>query len=288
MKKLVLASAIALMAISCSDNNPTSDQEKAPISFSNSVAQTKAIMSDTKIKDANISLYGFSDSWADLDVFDKEVLVANANGDLSYSNVKYYDFGKTYNFYAIYPAIGEQGVTEKVNASNAPTIEIDCAQQPDILYAEATAITKDKNPVALSFSHKLAQIKLTIKSEVANISATAATITAISGANMDLGTGSITAEGTAADFTIPGVVSTDLTSTAKQIGEIFMLPVQNINEVKVTLNSVETPVAISGLVLAEGKTTTIEIAIKGTEISFTQSVGPWVVGGTDGSGSVSM
>lgn len=288
MKKILLAASIALIAASCNSNNPTPDQEQTPISFSNSVMQTKAIMSDTKIKSSSVSLYGLTGEWSSIDVFENVELKADANGDLSYTDVKFYDAGKTYSFYAIYPKIGEEGVTVTENAGNAPTINVDCANQADLLYASAANIDKTKNPVALTFAHKLSQIKINMKSEIAGVTATAATITAKSKATMDLGTGVVAPEGEAAAFTIPNVASTELDGTDKHIGDTFMLPVQAITEVAITLNSNVTTIPVTGLVLEEGKITTINIEVTGTGISFTQSVTAWEDGGTNGSGSVTM
>lgn len=288
MKKILLAASIALIAASCNSNNPTPDQEQTPISFSNSVMQTKAIMSDTKIKSSSVSLYGLTGEWSSIDVFENVELNADINGDLTYTGEKHYDAGKTYSFYAVYPQIGKEGVTVTANEGKAPTINVDCTDQADLLYASATGIDKTKNPVALTFAHKLSQIKINMKSEIAGVTATAATITAISKATMDLGTGVVAPEGNAAAFTIPNVASTELDGTDKQIGDTFMLPVQAITEVAITLNSNVTTIPVTGLVLEEGKITTINIEVTGTGISFTQSVTAWEGGGTNGSGSVTM
>lgn len=288
MKKILLAASIALIATSCNSNDPTPDQEQTPISFSNSVVQTRAIMSDTMIKNSSVSLYGLTGEWSSIDVFENVELRADANGGLTYTDEKHYDVGKSYSFYAVYPQIGKEGVTVTVNEGKAPIINVDCANQADLLYASATGIDKTKNPVALTFAHKLSQIKINMTSEIAGVTATTATITAISKATMDLGTGVVAPEGNAAAFTIPNVASTELDGTNKQIGDTFMLPVQAIAKVEITLNDKATTIPVTGLELVEGKITTINIKVTGTDISFTQSVTKWENGGKDGSGSVDM
>lgn len=266
----------------------------------------RGIISDNLIKNSTISLYGYSNdggNWNALNVFDNQPLLANGAGELGYSPIKYYDVDGTisYDFYAHFPALGSNGITAMSDdGSGVRKVAIDCSKQPDVLWAATTGILGgDKNLVNFSFTHQLAQIKVIVVSSgyIPTVQVVKGlNVIAINSAvlNMDSGVVEPASGVSAEEVALPNVTDVTVSDTPQQVGEIMMLPVQDISQLKITIAGFEggadvvKTVPVSNLVLEAGKLTAITITFSTSAIGFTQSVKPWEEGGTPGTGDVEL
>lgn len=306
MRKTIFASALAAVALlGCTKTDPETENPDRPVAirFGQSIdAFSKAPVAGDKLTGTNFSLYAVeydaTPAWAAANFMDGETIAVAADGALSYTNTRYYTIGKKYDFYACYPALGTEGIQiAAAEAGKAPVVTFDCKDnQPDLMIANATGKTKSNDAIPFAFSHQLAQVIVKVQSESQYTPAavvSAAAITAQYGGTMDLASGDITLDVTTAPVNVPKVTNAGdvtVTTTPQQLGDALMLPVQTgISTMTLTVNSVTSdPIAISGLVLKKGKTTTITLTLKGMSISFSQTVTPWATGGTDGSGDVNI
>lgn len=332
MKRIILAISISLTLFGCDQSKGTEtpphspeDKDSVAISFSQSLELNgRAIINDSKLSNADISLYGHSNAEGGglgvLDVFNHQTLNADNQGVLSYSPIKYFDLSgqKSYSFFAHYPLSGNNGVGVPTFTDGALEVAVDCAEQQDVVWATTSVAPIPGGDgqgnifgdgiVALNFKHTLSQIKVMIVLKGETLPqpvVKSASINAITTGVLNIGNGSLVTSPNAApeDFDIFRHSNSNISATAitisntpQQLGDIIMLPVQIISSMKIILDGASVEggidvtriVPVTGLTLEQGKATTITITINSTTINFTQTVTPWIEGGTPGSGNIDL
>ncbi len=169
MKKFFIMGMAAMdLALTACNNDETVEVAKGnAISFNSFVNKsTRGAADDVTLKNlGSFELYG----WRGEDVlFNKQVVNVAENGTSTYSPLKYWEAGKTYNFEAIAPKAGEKGV-EFAAAKNGGTITFTNNATTDLLYVKAAQkemeaeIKTAPAAVELNFAHQLARVKFTFK-----------------------------------------------------------------------------------------------------------------------------
>lgn len=169
---LLLLLTVASCASTLSDE-PTTDA--CAISFM-PAAETRAAVTGTSLPGgSSISVWGWYGTEGTItnNVFDCET-VTESGGAWTYGGgSRYWIAGKTYNFYAVYPA----DVVADVSTEGTITVtNFDCSktgtEAVDLMTATATGITytaeQTPQPVAMEFSHLLAKVEFVGKSEGGN------------------------------------------------------------------------------------------------------------------------
>lgn len=156
------------LALTACNNDETVDVAKGnAIGFNSFVNKsTRGAADDVTLKNlGSFELYG----WRGEDVlFNKQVVNVAKDGTSTYSPLKYWEAGKTYNFEAIAPKAGEKGV-EFVADKAGGTITFTNNATTDLLYVKAAQkemeaeIKTAPAAVELNFAHQLARVKFTFK-----------------------------------------------------------------------------------------------------------------------------
>lgn len=169
MKKFFIIGMAAMgLALTACNNDETVEVAKGnAISFNSFVNKsTRGAADDVTLKNlGSFELYG----WRGEDVlFNKQVVNVAKDGTSTYSPLKYWEAGKTYNFEAIAPKAGEKGV-EFVADKAGGTITFTNNATTDLLYVKAAQkemeaeIKTAPAAVELNFAHQLARVKFTFK-----------------------------------------------------------------------------------------------------------------------------
>ena len=182
MKKFFIMGMAAMgLALTACNNDETVEVAKGnAISFNSFVNKsTRGAADDVTLKNlGSFELYG----WRGNDVlFNKQVVNVAEDGTSTYSPLKYWEAGKTYNFEAIAPKAGEKGV-EFAAAKAGGTITFTNNATTDLLYVKAEEKTMGAEiaaapaAVELNFAHQLARVKFTFKNTFPNTAAAKLTI----------------------------------------------------------------------------------------------------------------
>ena len=169
MKKLFIMGLAAMgLALTACNSDETVEMAKGKaIGFSSFVDKsTRGAADDVTLTNlGSVELYG----WRGDDVlFNKQVLNVDDNGVSSYSPLRYWEAGYTYNFEAIAPKAGVNGV-EFAAAKTGGTITFTNNATTDLLYVKAAEKTMEAEiksapaAVELNFAHQLARVKFTFK-----------------------------------------------------------------------------------------------------------------------------
>ena len=175
MKKFFIMGMAAMgLALTACNNDETVEVAKGnAISFNSFVNKsTRGAADDVTLKNlGSFELYG----WRGNDVlFNKQVVNVAEDGTSTYSPLKYWEAGKTYNFEAIAPKAGEKGV-EFAAAKAGGTITFTNNATTDLLYVKAEEKTMGAEiaaapaAVELNFAHQLARVKFTFKNLLAEL-----------------------------------------------------------------------------------------------------------------------
>ena len=169
------------LALTACNNDETEEVAKGnAIGFNSFVNKsTRGAADDVTLKNlGSFELYG----WRGEDVlFNKQVVNVAEDGTSTYSPLKYWEAGKTYNFEAIAPKAGEKGV-EFVADKAGGTITFTNNATTDLLYVKAEEKTMGAEiaaapaAVELNFAHQLARVKFTFKNTFPNTAAAKLTI----------------------------------------------------------------------------------------------------------------
>lgn len=169
MKKLFIMGLAAMgLALTACNSDETVEMAKGKaIGFSSFVDKSTRGASDdvTLANLGSIEVYGWR---GDHQIFDKQQVTVAATGEGTYSPVQYWEAGYTYNFEAIAPKNGDNGVTFRAAKAGGEIIFVNNATT-DLLYAKATEktmpekITDDPGKVNFTFKHQLARVKFTFK-----------------------------------------------------------------------------------------------------------------------------
>lgn len=172
--------AMGLALTACNNDETVEVAKGNAISFNSFVNKsTRGAADDVTLKNlGSFELYG----WRGDDVlFNKQVVNVAENGTSTYSPLKYWEAGKTYNFEAIAPKAGEKGV-EFAAAKAGGTITFTNNATTDLLYVKAAEkamgdkIAAAPAAVELNFAHQLARVKFTFKNKFPNTAAAKLTI----------------------------------------------------------------------------------------------------------------
>lgn len=186
MKNLILLTAVALAAASCSEDEglQKGEPDANAILFGTTVQiETKAVVKGTKIPEGEkVGLYALeaessaSPAWqASGNLMDNLEVVANSSGGLDYSPVQSYTKDKVYSFYAYYPLTAASGDGDGVVApttTTAPQLKVTLEKTPsaqsDYMYAAPIENYKRTSEEAgviqkLVFRHALTQIRFKFK-----------------------------------------------------------------------------------------------------------------------------
>lgn len=189
MKKFFIMGMAAMgLALTACNNDETVEVAKGnAIGFNSFVNKsTRGAADDVTLKNlGSFELYG----WRGEDVlFNKQVVNVAEDGTSTYSPLKYWEAGKTYNFEAIAPKDGEKGV-EFAAAKTGGTITFTNNATTDLLYVKAEEKTMGAEiaaapaAVELNFTHQLARVKFTFKNTFPNTAAAKLTIKDVKIAN---------------------------------------------------------------------------------------------------------
>lgn len=169
MKKFLIMGMAAMgLALTACNNDETVEVAKGnAIGFSSFVDKsTRGAADDVTLQDLkSIEVYGWR---GDHQIFNKQQVTVNADGEGSYSPIQYWEANYTYNFEAIAPKNGEKGVTFAANVDGGTITFVNDAVT-DLLYSKASPLTTaDKltatpGKVNFNFSHELARVKFTFK-----------------------------------------------------------------------------------------------------------------------------
>lgn len=166
---LLLLLTVASCTSTLSDE-PTTDTRA--ISFM-PAADTRAAVTGTSLPDgSSFSVWGWYGTKGTItnNVFDGET-VTKSGGAWTYGGgSRYWIAGKTYNFYAVYPAELLTDVKADVSSDGTITVtDFDCSQTGDaavdLMTATATGNGSNPAPVALTFNHELARVNIIVTSE---------------------------------------------------------------------------------------------------------------------------
>lgn len=179
--------AMGLALTACNNDETVEVAKGNAIGFNSFVNKsTRGAADDVTLKNlGSFELYG----WRGNDVlFNKQVVNVAENGTSTYSPLKYWEAGKTYNFEAIAPKAGEKGV-EFVADKAGGTITFTNNATTDLLYVKAEEKTMGAEiaaapaAVELNFAHQLARVKFTFKNTFPNTAAAKLTIKDVKIAN---------------------------------------------------------------------------------------------------------
>lgn len=171
MKKLYLfLPLLCLVPAACSTsvvNEP--ETETHAISFRAPQAETRAVVDGTSLPGDFLVWGGYGGDATR--VFDGTTVYKNAGWNYT-DGTRYWTEGKSYDFYAIYPADLPAGSTASVDEKGTITVEnFDCsatgADAVDLMTATASRDYNGTNnsAVGLTFQHELARVSFTVKSE---------------------------------------------------------------------------------------------------------------------------
>lgn len=179
--------AMGLALTACNNDETVEVAKGNAIGFNSFVNKsTRGAADDVTLKNlGSFELYG----WRGEDVlFNKQVVNVAEDGASTYSPLKYWEAGKTYNFEAIAPKAGEKGV-EFVADKAGGTITFTNNATTDLLYVKAEEKTMGAEiaaapaAVELNFAHQLARVKFTFKNTFPNTAAAKLTIKDVKIAN---------------------------------------------------------------------------------------------------------
>ena len=281
-----------LPAASCTDTlvgRPDTDDRT--ITFT-PAADTHAAVTGTSLPDgSSFSVWGGYDNDA-TNVFEGETVTEENNVWTYGDDYRYWIAGKTYNFYAVYPA--ELPTDAKADVSSDGTITVtnfDCsktgADAVDLMTATATEITytadQTPQPVAMEFSHLLSKVNIMATVEGGNV-----TVTDITFAGMAT-QGDYSSQ---AGWTTHATATGRFTSSEKVInatgvdllGDLLLIPQTVTDQFKITVNYtldgvVQAPKEITlPTSIAQweaGKNYKYTLTFKGDNIIFAVNVAAW-------------
>lgn len=172
-KNLFLLAAAAVVMAGCSKTETVEMPDSAVIGFGSAYVgnptQTKAVSTLTTANIDAFYVYGGHDNSL-TNTFDG-TKVTKSGSTWSYSPVRYWDAGKSYNFAAYAPEIPAGKGTVSADEINGRLTFTDYVSGPDnqldLIYADGVSVTaqqENNGPVSFNFRHLLSMIKFTFKS----------------------------------------------------------------------------------------------------------------------------
>lgn len=171
MKRLFIIGLAAMgLALTGCNNDETVEMAKGKaIGFSSFVGKSTRATDVTIAELGSMEVYGWrSDAQGvDVQIFDKQEVTVAATGEGTYSPLRYWEANYTYNFEAIAPKAGVNGV-EFAAAKEGGKITFTNNATTDLLYAKAAEkVMPEKitnasvSKVGFTFLHQLARVKFT-------------------------------------------------------------------------------------------------------------------------------
>lgn len=171
MKKLFIMglAAMGLALTACNSDETVEVAKGKAIGFSSFVDKSTRATDVTLDNLNSMEVYGWrSNNQGDKQIFNAQQVTVAKNGEGTYSPLKYWEANYTYNFEAIAPKSGVNGV-QFAAAKAGGTITFANDAQTDLIYAKATETTMPANITAapdkvnFTFQHQLARVKFTFK-----------------------------------------------------------------------------------------------------------------------------
>ena len=172
-KNLFLLAAAAIVMAGCSKTETVEMPDSAVIGFGSAYignpTQTKAVSTLTTANIDAFYVYGGHDNSL-TNTFDG-TKVTKSGSTWSYSPVRYWTAGESYNFAAYAPEIPAGKGTVSADGINGRLTFTDYVSGPDnqldLIYADGVSVTaqqENNGPVSFNFQHLLSMIKFTFKS----------------------------------------------------------------------------------------------------------------------------
>lgn len=172
-KNLFLLAAAAIVMAGCSKTETVEMPDSAVIGFGSAYignpTQTKAVSTLTTANIDAFYVYGGHDNSL-TNTFDG-TKVSKSGSTWSYSPVRYWTAGESYNFAAYAPEIPAGKGTVSTDEINRRLTFTDYVSGPDnqldLIYADGVSVTaqqENNGPVSFNFQHLLSMIKFTFKS----------------------------------------------------------------------------------------------------------------------------
>ncbi len=179
-KMNILGLAVSLFAAACTTGNiEEPGRELRAIAFTPRAESRAAI---DRVDDMSaFNVWGWhSDGTTTTNIFDATPVSRDAGWNYT-DGVRYWQTGKTYDFYALHPSTFPDGMTAAVSADGTITVTgFDCsatgADAIDLMTASRTGIIyqagETPQPVTLEFKHELTRLRFTVKSENSSLTVT--------------------------------------------------------------------------------------------------------------------
>lgn len=170
-KMNILGLAASLFAAACTTGNiEEPGRESCAIAFT---PQAESRTTINKVEDMSaFNVWGWhSDGATTTNIFDATLVSRDAGWNYT-DGVRYWQTGKTYDFYALHPSAFPDGMTAAVSENGTITVTgFDCsatgADAIDLMTASNIGISyaaeQKPSPVALKFNHELARIVIVAK-----------------------------------------------------------------------------------------------------------------------------
>ena len=179
-KMNILGLAASLFAAACTTGNiEEPGRESCAIAFT---PQAESRTTINKVEDMSaFNVWGWhGDGATTTNIFDATLVSRDAGWNYT-DGVRYWQTGKTYDFYALHPSAFPDGMTAAVSENGTITVTgFDCsatgADAIDLMTASQTGIIyqagETPQPVTLEFKHELARLRFTVKSEISSLTVT--------------------------------------------------------------------------------------------------------------------
>ena len=161
----LLALALPLAACTSEVTDEVPDTGASPIAF-RTAEVTKAVKNDFTNGDAFFVWGWYSDNATNVstNVFDNVPVTYNGTAWTYTGGDRYWTFGNTYDFYAVYPTT----VNADVATDGTITVsDFDCSNSVDLMTAEETDITYNTgdptHAVSFTFRHELARVNVVVQ-----------------------------------------------------------------------------------------------------------------------------
>ena len=185
MKKfLFLGIAATAMFASCTNDEMVEMNPQSAIGFETFVDKSTRATDVTKANLTAFEVYGWRTKDATEQIFDAQAVTAN-NGVCTYSPLQYWVGGYKYDFEAVAPKSGGNGVTVN-DIWGASTITFASDSETDLIYASASkdlssydygTLAAAPGVVDLTFGHLLSRVKFTFINGADATSAAKITVT---------------------------------------------------------------------------------------------------------------
>jgi len=290
IKNIVGIAILAGSVTGCSKNEEVETwTEQSPIQLQSTVSETRSRIQNEQIEAGeNLSFFVAQASDAGM-VYDNVKITANGAGEFSYSEAMYYPVDNSaVNFYAIHPYNSTASLTSNNGITNFSVIEDQTSASnyllSDLLHASKDGVSRTKDKVELTFSHKLSKFTFTIIAGNGMELSTLNTVSIVGvkpATTIDIVTGNIeAASGNDTEIMAYNVRGTSQGETQVDGIQAIIVP-QAINAgsklFKVTIGTTNyyyTP--NESVTFKEGYNYNYELTINQTGINVTSTITPWI------------